>query len=329
VKEAHAWGVRKPEVMTRVELVDEVLRLSTPSPEERRKVRGWLGVARDLLASAVERGLHLPDAAAMIRGDVRFEPLRPPDAPVATVTLAEIYGAQGHFDRALEMLGAVLDKEPEHEAARRLRARIEADRAARRVRGAAPPPSSEPEADPEAAQAVDPPAPAPAPVAAPPAEPGPPPAPSAADPAGDAEPATARRQTQARGDALGPGDSVAALVRTGDTRATVHYAGLGEPGEGERLVLRVLELRVRSAGAERIETRLRLAAPSGTAQVEGLEAGSVVRAAVLREGPTGVVVLAVAGEVSPGPAGDVLFAPRRSVDYSALLRPGPQQVAPA
>src|ERR1700753_2042482 len=99
VIEARRVGVKRPEVMTRVELVDEVLRLGTPNPVERKEVRGWLGVARDLLASAVEVGLNLPDAAAMMRGEVRLEPLRE-QAPVATVTLAEIYGAQGHLDRA-------------------------------------------------------------------------------------------------------------------------------------------------------------------------------------------------------------------------------------
>jgi Tetratricopeptide repeat len=130
IQEARRYGVRRPEVMTRVELVDEVLRIGTPNPVERKKVRGWLGVARDLLASAVEQGLNLPDAAALIRGDVRFEPLSPVQPPVATVTLAEIYGAQGHFKKALTMLDEVLAKEPEHEAARKLRARLEREQGA-------------------------------------------------------------------------------------------------------------------------------------------------------------------------------------------------------
>jgi hypothetical protein len=137
VVEARRYGVKRPEVMTRVELVDEVLRLGTPNPVERKKVRGWLGIARDLIASAVELGLNLPDAAAMIRGDVRFEPLRPEQPPVATVTLAEIYGAQGHFDRAVGILDEVLEREPDHEVARRLRARLAAERDAKAVRQAA------------------------------------------------------------------------------------------------------------------------------------------------------------------------------------------------
>jgi hypothetical protein len=134
VVEARRNGVKRPEVMTRVELVDEVLRLGTPNPVERKKVRGWLGIARDMIASAVELGLNLPDAAAMIRGDVRFEPLRPEQPPVATVTLAEIYGAQGHFDRAVGILDEVLERESDHEVARRLRARLGAERDAKAAR---------------------------------------------------------------------------------------------------------------------------------------------------------------------------------------------------
>jgi hypothetical protein len=137
VVEARRQGVKRPEVMTRVELVDEILRLGTPNPVERKQVRGWLGIARDLIASAVELGLNLPDAAAMIRGDVRFEPLRPEQPPVATVTLAEIYGAQGHFDRAVGILDEVLEREPDHEVARRLRARLAAERDAKVARQAA------------------------------------------------------------------------------------------------------------------------------------------------------------------------------------------------
>ena len=134
VVEARRFGVKRPEVMTRVELVDEVLRLGTPNPVERKKVRGWLGVARDLIASAVELGLNLPDAAAMIRGEIRFEPRGPEHPPVATVTLAEIYGAQGHFDRAIGMLDEVVESESDHEVARRLRARLVGERDAKRAK---------------------------------------------------------------------------------------------------------------------------------------------------------------------------------------------------
>jgi hypothetical protein len=110
--------------MTRVELRDEIVRLSESDPLARRRSRGWLGVARDLVASVMDAGLNLPGAAAAIRGESRpaEETTGPP--PVATLTLAEIYLAQGHVDRALAVLDEVLAAEPEHPAARTLRERV-------------------------------------------------------------------------------------------------------------------------------------------------------------------------------------------------------------
>jgi hypothetical protein len=123
IEHARRLGVTRPELLTRVELKDEIVRRSISDEPERRRARGWLGVARDLLASVVEQGLHLPDAAALIRGDVRVtDPV--PARPVATVTLAEIYATQGHVSRALRILDEVLVKEPDHEAARALRDRL-------------------------------------------------------------------------------------------------------------------------------------------------------------------------------------------------------------
>lgn len=115
--------------MTRDELMDEILRLSVSDPGELKSVRGWFGVARDLLAGLVEQGLHLPDAAKVIRGDGT---LGPPSGrrPLATVTLAEIYAAQGHLARGVAVLREVLEKEPEHEVARRLLSELEAREAA-------------------------------------------------------------------------------------------------------------------------------------------------------------------------------------------------------
>jgi hypothetical protein len=124
VARARALGAKRPEVMTRVELRDEIIRLSEPDAAAQRRSRGWLGVARDLVASVVESGLNMRDAAAAIRGDQRSEQewLGPP--PVATVTLAEIYVAQGHPERALGILDEVLAREPDHPAANALRERI-------------------------------------------------------------------------------------------------------------------------------------------------------------------------------------------------------------
>ncbi|HTQ07342.1 MAG TPA: tetratricopeptide repeat protein [Polyangiaceae bacterium] len=124
VARARDLGARRPEVMTRVELRDEIVRLSESDPAVRRRSRGWLGVARDLVASVVDAGLNMPGAAAAIRGDARpaEETTGPP--PVATLTLAEIYLAQGHVERALGVLEEVLAAEPEHAAALALRERV-------------------------------------------------------------------------------------------------------------------------------------------------------------------------------------------------------------
>src|SRR6187399_1170736 len=162
VERARALGARRPEVMTRVELRDEIVRLTETDPLARRRSRGWLGVARDLVASVMDAGLNLPGAAAAIRGDARpaEETTGPP--PVATLTLAEIYLAQGHTERALATLAEVLTAEPEHAAALALRERIANERssAAARRRPAPPPEPSDDDVD-----AVEP-VPAPAPFAA-------------------------------------------------------------------------------------------------------------------------------------------------------------------
>lgn len=164
VQRARALGARRPEVMTRVELRDEIVRLSEPDPVARRRSRGWLGVARDLVASVMDAGLNMPGAAAAIRGDARpaEETTGPP--PVATLTLAEIYLAQGHAERALATLEEVLVAEPEHAAALALRERIVNERGGTPARRRVPPPL-EPSAGDEPS-AVDQPIPAPAPFVA-------------------------------------------------------------------------------------------------------------------------------------------------------------------
>ncbi|MEZ4229287.1 MAG: hypothetical protein R3B89_08990 [Polyangiaceae bacterium] len=121
---ARSRGVERPEVMTRDELIDDMLRGSVSDPTEMKSVRGWFGVARDLLAGLVEQGLHLPDAAKVIRGDGTHG-VPSGRRPLATVTLAEIYAAQGHLERGIAVLREVLDKEPEHEVARRLLSELE------------------------------------------------------------------------------------------------------------------------------------------------------------------------------------------------------------
>jgi hypothetical protein len=125
IERAEALAVPRASVLTRAELIDEIVRRTVQDPVERRLARGLLGIARDLVARVVERGLHLPEAAALIRGkEPKTSWGNVVRAPIATVTLAEIYAAQGHKNRAISVLNEVLQAEPEHEAASSLRDRI-------------------------------------------------------------------------------------------------------------------------------------------------------------------------------------------------------------
>ena len=140
-------GIRRARLLTRPELIDEMLRLDPTQGEgQLKKTRGFFGIARDLLTKVVERGLHLPDAAdrwaSALGGSAPFPQVpRPEPQVVPTVTLAEIYAAQGHKKRAIETLRRVLEVEPEHSAARALLDRLEA------VDYVPPPPPLPPEPD--------------------------------------------------------------------------------------------------------------------------------------------------------------------------------------
>ena len=130
ISRAKEAGVSRPSILTRPELVDELLVRSAPRADDPalRKVRGFFGLARDLLASVIDRGLHLPDAADRIRalrGPVDLPPARTVPNALPTVTLAEIYAAQGHRDRAVDTLRKVLEREPDHTAARALLGQLE------------------------------------------------------------------------------------------------------------------------------------------------------------------------------------------------------------
>jgi hypothetical protein len=121
LKLAQALRVSDADVMTRAELQAAIERAKKPEPRPQPQSVTWLGVARRLLASIVEQGLHLPDAAALIRGDGSLRPTPSGPPPVATVTLARIYAAQGHLERALGTLDEVLASDPDHDLARDLR----------------------------------------------------------------------------------------------------------------------------------------------------------------------------------------------------------------
>ncbi len=121
---AQQLRVSDADVMTRAELRAAIEKARRPEPRPRAEPVTWVSVARRLLASIVEQGLNLPDAAALIRGDANLNtPARPPP-PVATVTLARIYATQGHLGRALGTLDEVLTSDPDHDIARDLRAQL-------------------------------------------------------------------------------------------------------------------------------------------------------------------------------------------------------------
>ena len=124
IARAETAGVMRARVLTRPELVDEILVRQNFDPDTSRRVRGLLGRARDLLAKLVERGLNLPDAADRLRGAPAPPPKRVGPA-VPTVTLAEIYATQGHTKKAVDTLHQVLEREPEHAAAKSLLEKLE------------------------------------------------------------------------------------------------------------------------------------------------------------------------------------------------------------
>jgi len=131
VTRAEALGIDGARKFTRVELIDEITRASGEGD------RGLLGRARDLLRQVVEKGLAVPASQAppalnskigngngngngngRIRGDL-------PASPVPTVTLAEIYLAQGHPTRARAILREVVRNNEDDQQARALLERIE------------------------------------------------------------------------------------------------------------------------------------------------------------------------------------------------------------
>ncbi|WP_437981484.1 hypothetical protein [Sorangium sp. So ce117] len=125
IARAEGLGVPRPRLLTKAELIDEIVARTAQSEPERARLRGFLGRARDLLSRVVERGLHMPETARALRGEAPPEQWPPPPPPPrSTTTLAEIYASQGHTDRAIAMLDEILARAPEDEDARRLRERL-------------------------------------------------------------------------------------------------------------------------------------------------------------------------------------------------------------
>jgi hypothetical protein len=73
----------------------------------------------------LEKGLNLPSAARVLRDTVRSVPPQRP--PYPTVTLAQIYIAQGHTQRAVATLQQVLRRDPQNPKARRLLSTLPAE----------------------------------------------------------------------------------------------------------------------------------------------------------------------------------------------------------
>jgi hypothetical protein len=120
ITQAEALGIARANILTRPELMDELLvRTARKDDRDLPRARGFFGRARDLVARVIEKGLHLPDAAAS-QFAARVAP-----TVVPTVTLAEIYAAQGHRPRAVETLRRVLEIEPDHSAAQALLTKLE------------------------------------------------------------------------------------------------------------------------------------------------------------------------------------------------------------
>jgi hypothetical protein len=115
---AEQLGVPSVRTLTRPELVDEILLRTAEDPQSVRLARGFFGLARDLLARVVQRGLHLPDAVERIRGVAPPPPPRQAGPAIPTITLAEIYAAQGHIARAVATLRALIELDPGNDAAR-------------------------------------------------------------------------------------------------------------------------------------------------------------------------------------------------------------------
>ncbi len=117
-------GVERPEQLSPEQLRDKIRAASAGSSDaDLASSRVSLfSVARSLIASVVERGLNLPDAARVIRETVRSSPRHRP--PLPTVTLAQIYLAQGYIDRAIQTLAQVIEREPSNYTAAELYQRL-------------------------------------------------------------------------------------------------------------------------------------------------------------------------------------------------------------
>lgn len=243
-------------------------------------------MARDLIASVVEKGLHLKEAASVIRGP-QDDDDSPAKAPLATVTLAEIYAAQGHRDRALAVLEQLLAEDPEHSIAKGLREKLLAA-------SENPPPSAEP----EESESTEPEIPLPTSSSA--AAVVPPPTPTAEEPIPmlDDEPLPPRYEV----------DEIVALPV--DPRTLYVYWEAREEtlrearaeAEDGKLVVRVVAVTASWEGPV-VHTRdIEVQATVGDWFVRDLPEGAIVRAALGWQSSLGFQPIAVALEIGAPPA---------------------------
>ncbi len=266
IARAEDAGVTRARILTRPELVDELLLRTTPDPTARRRARGFFGVARDLVARVIERGLNLPDAADRLRALGGAPPPSRRSAPAAlpTVTLAEIYASQGHRDRAIETLRGVLSREPDHAEAGTLLAQL------RDASFPVPPPRMPPEEEEPAlaASATD-----DEPDDEPPSAPAPP-----AEPMHMLDDAPLPPRYDVDECVAIPVDPRTLYVYWEARESTL--AALGRLAPGGALALRVLAVVPTWDGPRSSSSDVEVSAPVGDWFVRDLEPGCVVRAAI-------------------------------------------------
>lgn len=243
VERAEKLGVARAAALTKTELVEAIREASEPSGS--RRSRTWFGKARDLVARVVEQGLHLPSTAKILRGQAPAPSKAPP--PLPTVTLAEIYAAQGYTDKALAVLEAVLERVPDHPDAIALRERLS---------GSAP--TDGPTTQPSAEE----------------------PEPSRAEPtASDADADTATEIPPRYDDVVALATDPRTAYVYWEVRAVSFARARWRATEG-RLVLRVLSMVPGEGGAEQRTRDVPVDELAGDTFVTGLVPGSEVRFAI-------------------------------------------------
>jgi hypothetical protein len=287
---AQTLHVSDADVMTRAELRAAIDKARKPEPRPPKQPVTWVSVARRLLASIVEQGLNLPDAAALIRGDTKLStpPRAPP--PVATVTLARIYAAQGHLARAIGTLDEVLRSDPDHDLARELRGQLSA-RLAEQSEGGVPASlaGSDSVAPPDSSSAVaTEPAPSPESIT-----------PAATETATAAELAASAEPEQAS-DPPPPHSPQLLVIETDTPTAYVYWELARAKTNGlsaDPYWICVVTHTPTHVGSERQERRFPVHRARGALRLEGVPRHAVVRAALTRGDAANFSPLVVAGSV--------------------------------